>query len=473
MLAIPQIEYELSPAQRLAMLPKIERDAFFAALSEDEFKALEYNWQFWARPKQVAPPLGDWDIWLLMSGRGFGKTRSGVEALRYFVNECGYRWISIVARTAADVRDVLVEGPSGIMNVFPDWDRPEYEPSKRRITFRNGAVATTYSADEPDQMRGPESDLVIGDEVAAWRFMDSFDQVSFGNRRGQRPIMILLTTPRPNKLMRELVDDSIPVEEYLATGEMRGKSVVLTRGSTYENAANVAPKFLKKLIKKYEGTRLGRQEIGAEMLLDTPGALWRLALIEKHRVVKHPKLIRIVIAIDPPGRDNSDNETGAEAGIIAAGLGEDGHGYVLEDASIHGSPAEWGRQSLSLYYKYEADAIIGEVNNGGDMVEHTVRSMVDKGEDKPNFQQVRATRGKLTRAEPISALYEKGQVHHVGAFKELEDQQTTWVPGEKSPDRLDAAVWALWALMVQDEEEEDDWESVYKQLKGARGKKNG
>jgi phage terminase large subunit-like protein len=468
MIAIPRIENELSKAQQIALLPKAEQEAFFASLSEEEFKALEYDWSFWARPKQMVPPLGGWDIWLAMAGRGFGKTRAGVEALRYLINHHGYRWISIVARTAADVRDVLVEGPSGIMNVFPPWERPAYEPSKRRITFRNGAVATTYSADEPDQMRGPESDLVLGDEVAAWRFADSFDQVSFGNRRGQRPIMILLTTPRPNKLMRELVEDSIPLEEYLLTGDMRGKSVVVTRGSTYENAANVAPKFLKKLLKKYAGTRLGRQEIDAQMLTDTPGALWTLAIIEKGRVTKHPLLTRIVIAIDPPGKDNSDNDSGAEAGIIAAGIGIDGHGYLLEDASIHGTPAEWGNQALSLYYKYEADLMVGEVNNGGDMVEHTVMSMVKKGDQKPNFKQVRASRGKATRAEPISAFYEKGEIHHVGAFKELEDQQTTWVPGETSPDRLDAAVWAFTELMVK--ADEDDWDSVYSKMRGVKTK---
>ena len=440
MLAIPKIDYDLSPAQRLAFMPNAEQAAFFESLSEDEAMVLEYDWQhFWARPKQLVPPLGDWDIWLFMGGRGIGKTRTGVEAARFLVYECGYRWLSIVGRTAADVRDVLIEGESGFLNVLPEWELPLYEPSKRRLTFPNGAIANLFSADEPDQMRGPQSDLVLADEVAAWRFAGSFDQVSFGNRLGQKPIMILLTTPQPNKLMRELVEDSIPVEEYLGTGDMRGKTVLLTTGSTYENAANLAPKFLKRLVKKYDGTRLGRQEIYAQMLLDTPGALWKLDLIEKHRVTQHPLLKRIAIAIDPPGRDNSDNESGAEAGIIAAGIGIDGQGYLLEDASIYGSPAEWGRQALSLYYKYKADVMVGEVNNGGDMVEHTVMSVVEKGQQRPNFKQVRASRGKLTRAEPISALYEKGEVHHVGAFKELEDQMTTWVPGEKSPDRCFAA----------------------------------
>jgi phage terminase large subunit-like protein len=326
-----------------------------------------------------------------------------------------------------------------------------------------------FSADEPDQMRGPQSDLVICDEVAAWRFAESFDQVSFGNRLGQKPIMILFTTPRPNKLMRELVEDAVPVEEYLATGNMRGKTVLLTRGSTYENAANLAPKFLRRIKAKYEGTRLGRQEIDAQMLTDTPGALWTLAIIENNRVVQHPQLKRIVIAIDPPGKDNSDNESGAEAGIIAAGLGIDGQGYILEDGSIHGTPAEWGSQALSLYYKYEADIMIGEANNGGDMVEHTVMSVVEKGTQRPNFKQVHASRGKATRAEPVSALYEKGEVHHVGAFKELEDQQTTWVPGEKSPDRLDAAVWAISELMVGAEPPRE-YKKVYSRFERGKGR---
>jgi phage terminase large subunit-like protein len=454
MLVIPKIEYGLSPAQRLALMPKAKQKAFFDSLSEDDAKYLEYDWQeFWARPKQIVPPLGAWDIWLFMGGRGIGKTRTGVEAVRYLVRECGYRWISIVGRTAADVRDVLIEGESGFLNVLPDWERPLYEPSKRRLTFPNGAIANLFSADEPDQMRGPQSDLVLADEVAAWRFPDSFDQVSFGNRLGQKPLMILLTTPRPNKLMRELVEDSIPVEEYLATGDMRGKTVLLTTGSTYENAANLAPKFLKRLVKKYEGTRLGRQELRAEMLLDTPGALWTLEIIERNRVVTRPVLKRIVIAVDPPAKDNSNKEDGAEAGIIAAGMGMDGQGYILEDTSRYGTPAEWGLEALNLYYKYEADLRVGENNNGGDMVEHTVMSMVKKGKQKPNFKQVHASRGKMTRAEPISALYEKGEIHHIGAFKELEDQMTTWVPGEKSPDRLDAAVWALTELMLDVPEE--------------------
>lgn len=467
--ALQNYPYEMSPAQQLVLLPKEQQEDFLDSLTEEEVKALEYDWRgFWARPKQIVPPMGDWDIWLFMGGRGIGKTRTGVESLRYLIFECGYRWISIVARTAADVRDVIVEGPSGIMNVFPEWERPLYEPSKRRLTFPNGAIASTYSADEPDQMRGPQSEVVLADEVAAWKFVDSYDQVSFGNRLGMHPIMILLTTPRPTKLMRELVEDSVPVEEYLETGDMRGKSVVLTTGSTYENAANLAPKFLSRLRKKYEGTRLGRQEISAELLLDTPGALWRLGIIEKYRVTKHPVLIRIVIAIDPPGKDNSDGE-GAEAGIVVAGIDEFEHGYVLEDASIAGSPAEWGRQALTMYYKYQADCIVGEVNNGGDMVEHTVMSVVDKGEDKPNFKQVRATRGKQLRAEPISALYEKGRAHHVGSFKELEDQQTTWVPGQKSPDRLDAVVWALTELMIVTEDEEDDWDNVYGAMRSRKG----
>lgn len=471
MVAVRQSEYELSPAQRLTILPKPEQEAFYESLTEDESKVLLYDWQgFWARPKQLVPTLGDWDIWLLMAGRGFGKTRTAAEAVRYLVMECGYRWVNIVGRTAADVRDVMVEGESGLLSAFPDWERPLYEPSKRRITFPNGAIANTYSADEPDQMRGPQSDLVWGDEVAAWRYQDSYDQVSFGNRLGNRPLMILTTTPRPNKLMRELAADAIDIEEYLKTNRMRGKTVLMTRGSTYENAANVAPKFIQRIRNKYEGTRLGRQEIDAQLLTDTPGALWKLDLIEKYRVGEHPTLKRIVVAIDPPGRDNSDKEDGAEAGIIVAGIANNEHGYVLEDKSMYGSPAEWGREALNLYYKYQADIMIGEVNNGGDMVEHTVMSVVDKGEDKPNFKQVRASRGKLTRAEPISAFYEKGRVHHVGAFKELEDQQTTWVPGEKSPDRLDAAVWALTELMVADSDEQD-WAGVYSKMRGGGRRK--
>lgn len=437
---------DLSRAQVIAQLPEKERRKFYAALSDDEVRLLQWEWRhFWARPKQLMPALGGWDTWFVMSGRGFGKTRSGAEAIRELVMVHGYRRIGLIARTAADVRDVMVEGESGLLSVFPPWFRPRYQPSIRRVTFPNGAIATTYSGDNPDQLRGPQHDALWCDELAAWRYEDSWDQAQFGLRLGLQPVTIVTTTPRPTALIRKLADPALA-----APVPMPGKRVVLTVGSTYENSQNLAPSALQKFRDKYEGTRLGRQELAAELLMDTPGALWRLALIEHSRRRSHPALVRIVVAIDPPGSHGTE---AAEAGIVVAGLGADGHGYVLDDVSINGTPAEWARAAINAYHQYEADRMIGEVNNGGDMVEYTVQATVESHEDRVAFKQVRASRGKAARAEPVSALYEQGRVHHVGAFPELEDQMTTWVPGDKSPDRLDALVWAMTELMVAEEEE--------------------
>lgn len=334
--------------------------------------------------------------------------------------------MALVGRTAADVRDVMVEGPSGILSVCPPWARPKYFPSKRRLVWPSGAIATTYTADKPDQLRGPQHDAAWGDEVAAWRYDDAYDQLMFGLRQGNNPQAVFTTTPRPTKLVKALLS---------------GPDTIVVTGSTYDNAANLAPQFIDRIIQRYEGTRLGRQEIYAAILDDNPGALWNRALLEKHRVRKMPELTRIVVAIDPSA---SSKDGAAEAGIVVAGLGTDEHAYVISDDSLRGTPAEWAGAGVTAYHTWKADRVVAEVNNGGEMVEHTLRTV----DATVSYRAVRASRGKQPRAEPISALYEQGKVHHVGMFAELEDQMCEWVPGETSPDRMDALVWGLTELML-------------------------
>ena len=348
----------------------------------------------------------------------------------------------------------MVEGESGILAVHPKAFRPYYEPSKRRLTWPNGAVATLYNAVEPDQLRGPQHDAAWADELAKWRYAkDTWDQLQLGLRLGHRPRAIITTTPRPIKVIKEIIADEM---------------TVVTKGHTMDNAANLAPSFLKQVKAKYEGTRLGRQELAAEILEDVPGALWVRSNLDEFRVPVAPDLSRVVIAVDPP---TTSNENSNEAGLIAAGIAPnpDGweHGYVLDDWSCQASPQEWGRKAVTMYRKHEADAIVAEVNQGGDMVEAVIKSI------DPNVPviQVRATRGKYLRAEPISALYEQGRSHHVGTFPTLEDQMIVFTPDfdriEGSPDRVDALVWAfteLFGEMIaepeqkQSEEKETPWQ---------------
>lgn len=335
--------------------------------------------------------------------------------------------IALVARSAADVRDVIIQGESGIMAISPPWARPKYEPSNRRLVWPNGAVATTYSADEPDQLRGPQFDFAWCDELAAWRYPDAWDQLQFGLRLGNDPRCIVTTTPRPTPLIRAL---------------LAAKTTETTRGSTYENKANLAPAFVEQIIAKYEGTRLGRQELHAEILDDSPRALWKRGDIDKLRVTELPPMKRIVVAVDPSV--SSTNET-AGTGIVVVGLGVDGHGYAIEDGSLESpTPDQWARQVVSLYNKHSADRVVGEVNNGGDLVEANVRTV----EPRIPFKAVRATRGKEIRAEPIAGLGEQGKTHHFGFMPQLEDELCQWEPGDQSPNRLDAYVWGFTELMM-------------------------
>lgn len=421
-------------ANYLTLQPQAIQTQFLDSLTEDELYQLNYDWRFWARDKQL-PPLGDWYTWLIMAGRGWGKTRTGAEYVLELVRQ-GNRRIALVARTAADVRDVMVEGESGILNCAPPWNRPLYEPSKRRLTWPNGAIATTYSGDKPDQLRGPQHDGAWADELAAWRYAESWDQLLFGLRLGDDPRVVVTTTPRP---VSHIIDLTKAPDTYL------------TVGTTYENIANLAPQAVKKLKAKYEGTRLGRQELLAVLLDDNPGALWRRHFIDDYRVMQYPDLNRLVVGVDPAA---STSEDASDTGIVVAGIGDDGHGYVLEDVTLKGTPDEWGRAAVTAYHKFNAGVVVAEDNHGGDMVEHVIRTV----DSRVAYHNVHASRGKKTRAQPVAALYEQGKVHHVGMFAELEDQMCQWEPGMNSPDRLDALVWSLTKLMLEgpDEISEDN-----------------
>jgi phage terminase large subunit-like protein len=383
------------------------------------------------------PPPGDWRVWLLLAGRGFGKTRTGAEFVRAQVEAGRARRIALVAPTALDARSVMVEGESGLLSIGPSQERPAYEPSLHRLTWkRYGAVATLFSADEPNRLRGPQHDLAWCDELAAWRYPQAWDMLMFGLRLagpgGGDPRAIVTTTPRPIRLIRELLADP---------------KVVVTRGRTADNAAHLAPAFLDQIVRRYEGTRLGRQELDGELLDDMPGALWTHGLIDAARVTAHPDLVRIVVAIDPAA---TSGEHADETGIIVAGRDAAGHGYVLADASGHHPPVEWAKLAVAAYHAQHADRIVAEVNNGGEMVAAMLR-LTD-----PNvpFTAVHAAHGKVARAEPVAALYEQGRVHHLGAFAPLEDQMCAFsadfnrdIAGY-SPDRVDALVWALTELFL-------------------------
>ena len=418
--------------ESLVSLTEQDRDATIASLTQAEAEQLLYDWSFWARDKQLAPK-GDWLVWLLLAGRGFGKTRTGAEWVRDRVESGAARRIAFIAQTPADVRDVMIEGESGILAVSPPDNRPVYEPSKRRLTWPNGAIATAFSGYQPDQLRGPQFDTAWCDELAAWKYaQDAWDNLMLALRLGDDPRAVVTTTPKPIALLRGLVAEA---------------STAVTRGSTYENVVNLAGTFFEHIIAKYEGTRTGRQEINAELLEEAEGALWKRIWLDDGRIQKAPTLRRIVVAIDPAGTSNDSSD---ETGIVAGGIDEDGIGYVLADASGRYTPDGWAKAAIDLYDRLGADRIIGETNNGGEMVEHTLRTV----RQSVSYKAVHASRGKQARAEPVAALYEQGKVHHVGMLAQLEDQLCNWEPtgGGSSPDRLDALVWAMTELMIGSQE---------------------
>lgn len=430
-----------------------------APLTPEVKAELVHHWPFWARPNQVAPD-GNWLTWVILAGRGFGKTRCGSEWVRQMA--CGptplakgkAQRIALVAETAADARDVMVEGESGVLGVHPKAFRPTYEPSKRRLTWPNGATATLYNATEPDQLRGPQHDLAWCDELAKWRYaQETWDMLQFGLRLGENPQQLITTTPRPIVALKKIMADP---------------RTVTTRGSTYENAANLAKPFMDNIKAKYEGTRLGRQELDAEVLDDVPGSLWTREGLDKTRRKrgdKLPDMQRVVVAIDPAGKsqETAISEGTADTGIVVAGLGTDGRGYVLDDQTCSLSPNGWARRAVAAYDLYSADAIVVETNQGGDMVKMAVQSV------RPGIPviEVHASRGKVTRAEPVAALYEQGRVSHVGAFPDMEDQMVLFTPlgvaGETTGDRVDALVWALTELFPSliSKPDNTDWSAAF------------
>lgn len=379
-------------------------------------------------------PDGGWSIWAIVAGRGAGKTFTGAEFILDRI-EAGARHIALVGATGADVRDIMIQGRAGIQKraMARGWPKPQYKSSLRRVDFHNGAVAFVYSDEAPDRLRGPEHDAGWGDELAAWTDPETWSNLRFGMRIGERPRLIVTTTPKPVAFVRDL----------LKRHKDGDPAVVVTRGRTRDNAVHLSAEWLTEIEGQYAGTRLGRQELDGELLEDVEGALWTVALIDQHRLRALPEgveLRAVVIGVDPAA---TSSESSDETGIVAVGAGTDKRGYVLADLSLIGAPLVWARKAISAYEQHEANYIVVETNNGGEMVTQTIRTVDPKVAVKP----VTASRGKQTRAEPISALYEQGWISHVGSFPQLEDQMTQWVPGLKSPDRMDALVWACTALL--------------------------
>lgn len=413
-----------SVAQKLASLTPELRAEALSKLTDQEAQALLTDWRgFLARPEQIAPDEA-WDVWLVLAGRGFGKTEAGAHWIKEQV-EAGAKSIALVAETQKDLEEVMVPR---ILKVCPDAEA-RFKPV--RVTWPNGAIALGYNGTQPNQLRGPEFEVSWVDELAKYRYArETWDMLQFGMRLGNSPRTMVTTTPRPTELIKAIVAGK------------EGK-VAVTRGSTSDNIANLAATFVKRIYQRYKGTRLGRQELSAEILGDLPGALWSQETIDAYRVSSPPELSRVVVALDPAVTNTDESD---QHGIIAAGIAEDQAGYILDDHSIAGSPLEWARAAIALYHRHSADAIVAEVNQGGDMVAHTIRAIAPN----VNVISVRATKGKHIRAEPIAALYAQGRVKHVGQFPELEAQMTQFTnegyQGDDSPDRADALVWALTEL---------------------------
>ena len=388
------------------------------------------NWYQMARKEQL-DPNGDWSIWLVLAGRGWGKTRTGAESIITYAIKNPNTICGVIAPTSGDLRRVCFEGPSGLLKNLPrecylDSESKSYNRSAMEIKLWNGSVIQGYAAIEPDRLRGPQFHRIWADELAAWRYPEAYDQMMFGLRLGTNPKLVITTTPRPSKLIKDLV-------------KRNGDDVVLIKGSTFDNAENLAESSLKLLKEKYENTSLGRQELYAEIIEEVEGALWTMHLIDRSRKEKKdiPDFNRVVIAIDPAV---ASKQTSDETGIIVVGKGQDNRYYVLEDSSGRFSADAWARKAVDLFYEYSADRIVAETNNGGDLVERLIRSV----DNQVPYKAVHATRGKIVRAEPISALYEQNKVHHIGSFPVLEDQMISYTGSfQTSPDRLDALVWGL------------------------------
>lgn len=432
-----------SIAEEVALFTPEQRDAILAGLDQE---MLPWDWSFWGRPEQQAPPGDDWNIWLVLAGRGFGKTRLAAEWVREQAKytNTGQRRFALVARTAADVRDVIVEGESGIINVSPPSERPHYEPSKRRLTWPNGNTATLFTADEPDSLRGPQFTHAWGDEVAAWRQtpdaagMTAFDNLRVGTRLGAKPKLLITTTPKRVPLLYQLINES----------KKNPDKVIITKGSTMDNRGNLSESYISAILGVYEGTRLAQQELYGEMLSDVEGALWTIELIDKGRETQLPVGAPLrVIGVDPSVAENPRDECGI---IVCASTGERDlykrNSWVLEDATVHGSPDVWANRVVQMARKWGCP-VVAEVNQGGALVKNAI-NIIDPS---VKVLEVHSKHGKALRAEPVTLAYEQSRVHHVNYLPELESQMTAWIPGEtsKSPDRVDALVHALTALLIK------------------------
>lgn len=395
------------------------------------------DWLVWARDEQL-PPEGAWTVWLLLGGRGSGKTRAGAEWVRGLALGLApfaarpVERIALVGETLLDARDVMVEGVSGLLSIHGKAERPDWQPSRRRLAWPNGAVAQIFSAQDPESLRGPQFGAAWCDELGKWPHPDAaWDMLQFGLRLGDRPRQVVTTTPRPTKLLKALV---------------ASPRTAVTRMSTAMNAANLAPGFLGSIVDRYAGTRLGRQELDGLIIEDRPDALWRRDELDEGRLITMPDLARIVVAVDPPA---TSAKTSDACGIVVGGLTPEGTGVVLADLSVAAAtPQMWAARAVEAYHAWHADQLVAEVNQGGDMVS----AIIAQADPSIPVAQVRATRGKWLRAEPIALLYSQRRIVHLGVFTELEDQMCNFgidgLSAGHSPDRLDAMVWAMTALCL-------------------------
>jgi len=438
-----------SPAGSLASLPEAEWQAFLDRLSPNAMRAMPWLWELWAHPAHQRAPEGDWRVWVIMGGRGAGKTRAGAEWVRAQVEGATplalgrVRRVALLGETIEQVRDVMVAGESGLLACSPPDRRPEFKASLNRVIWPNGAEAMLCSAANPEALRGPQFDCAWSDELAKWRkAREAWDMLQFCLRLGDDPRQIVTTTPRDVALLTEIL--ALP-------------GTVVTRAGTAANAANLSPGFVAGLEARYGGTRLGRQEIGGEIVEAREGALWTRAMIETARADEAPPLDRIVVAVDPPVSSGARSD---ECGIVVAGVARKGEPHewtvhVLADCSGQArGPADWAGRAARAYRDFGADRLVAEVNQGGDLVESVMRQVAPD----LSYRAVHAARGKIARAEPVAALYEQGRVQHVGAFPELEDQMCRYEGGRsrgRSPDRLDALVWAVTDLILAERDARD------------------
>jgi phage terminase large subunit-like protein len=431
-----------SGAAWLASATPEEVDEFLGGLSENALLALPWMFEFWALPHQLAP-RGAWKTWVIMGGRGAGKTRAGAEWVRAEVEGAGpndpgrSRRVALVGETVDQVREVMIMGESGILACSPPDRRPEWQAVRRQLVWPNGAVAQVFSAHEPEALRGPQFDAAWADELGKWKKgSETWDQLQFALRLGKSPRQVVTTTPRNVGVLKAI---------------LKNPSTVITHAPTEANRAHLAESFLAEVEARYGGTRLGRQELEGVLVEEAEGALWSAEVLERCRVDAVPEVTRIVVAVDPPV---TASKTSDECGIVVVGADTRGdprqwRAVVLEDASVKGaSPEGWARAALAAMDRHKADRLVAEVNQGGDLVERLVRTI----DPLVPFRAVHATRSKMLRAEPVAALYEQGRVAHVRGLHKLEEQMcrmtvTGW-DGTGSPDRLDALVWALTELMI-------------------------